>query len=57
MLNPNQLIDASLLTEQEREWVDGYHAMVLSTLGPLLKGADDEAYEYLVQQTRPLAHE
>lgn len=39
---------------QEREWVDCYHATVLSTLGPILREIDDEAYGYLVQQTRPL---
>ncbi|CAM9717427.1 unnamed protein product, partial [Hapterophycus canaliculatus] len=49
-----KLIDASLLTVPEREWLDDYHATVLKTLGPLLKDTDEEAYAYLVRETRPL---
>ncbi|CAN0432581.1 unnamed protein product, partial [Ectocarpus fasciculatus] len=48
-----KLIDVSLLTTQEREWLDDYHATVLATLGPLLKD-NTEAFAYLVRETRPL---
>lgn len=49
-----QLVDATLLTAAEREWLDDYHATVLTTLGPLLKDSDPDAYAYLVRETRPL---
>lgn len=45
------LIDPALLTPDERAWVDGYHARVLQTVGPLLKG---EALRWLHQATAPL---
>ncbi|CAM9181008.1 unnamed protein product [Ectocarpus sp. 6 AP-2014] len=48
-----KLIDVSMLTTQEREWLDDYHATVLATLGPLLKD-NAEAFAYLVRETRPL---
>ncbi|CAM9544006.1 unnamed protein product, partial [Ectocarpus fasciculatus] len=48
-----KLIDVSLLTTQEREWLDDYHTTVLATLGPLLKD-NTEAFAYLVRETRPL---
>ena len=35
-----RLIEPSLLTEAERTWLDGYHARVLATIGPLL-GEED----------------
>jgi Xaa-Pro aminopeptidase len=47
-----RLLDASLLTDDERVWVDGYHARVKAHIGPLLQG-DDLAW--LQQATRPLA--
>ncbi|SFP34334.1 aminopeptidase P family protein [Sphingomonas rubra] len=34
------LIDAALLTEQERAWLDRYHAQVQRIIGPLLDGDD-----------------
>ncbi|MFS0773176.1 aminopeptidase P family protein [Sphingomonas sp. 1P08PE] len=34
------LIDPSLLTRAEREWVDAYHAGVASSLSPVLSSAD-----------------
>ncbi|PAX08138.1 aminopeptidase P family protein [Sphingomonas lenta] len=37
------LIDPSLLTADERAWVDGYHARVAEALGPEL-GADERAW-------------
>lgn len=53
----DQLIDESLLSEPERQWLNDYHTSVRETLGPLLKGHDEEAYEYLVRETRPLGQE
>ncbi len=38
-----RLIEVSLLTEAEREWVDAYHARVRETLTPHL-GAEDAAF-------------
>ncbi|MBO9581586.1 MAG: aminopeptidase P family protein [Sphingobium sp.] len=34
------LIDTSLLTPAERDWVDAYHAKTLAIVGPQLSGAD-----------------
>ncbi|WP_198377361.1 M24B family metallopeptidase, partial [Neoroseomonas rubea] len=33
------LIDATLLTQAEREWLDAYHARVLAEVAPLVEGA------------------
>jgi Xaa-Pro aminopeptidase len=45
------LIDPSLLTAEERQWLDAYHARVLKEIGPLLDEADRR---WLVQVTAPL---
>ncbi|HEX5183093.1 MAG TPA: aminopeptidase P family protein [Allosphingosinicella sp.] len=45
------LIDLSLLTDEERIWVDDYHAQVLAVVGPRLDG---EAKDWLMEQCRPL---
>ncbi|HEY1607380.1 MAG TPA: aminopeptidase P family protein [Allosphingosinicella sp.] len=45
------LIDLSLLTDEERQWVDDYHAEVLAIVGPQLDG---EAKDWLREQCRPL---
>jgi Xaa-Pro aminopeptidase len=45
------LIDLSLLSEEERQWVDDYHAKVLTIVGPQLEG---EARDWLWEQCRPL---
>jgi Xaa-Pro aminopeptidase len=34
-----RLIDVSLLTPDERGWIDAYHARVLAALSPQLDGA------------------
>ena len=47
-----RLIDADLLTEQERAWVDGYHARVWSELADLI--SDPFATEWLIAHTTPL---
>ncbi len=40
-----RLIDASLLTDTEREWIDAYHARVSHTLAPKLSGDDRDWLE------------
>jgi Xaa-Pro aminopeptidase len=47
-----RLIDVSLLTEAEREWVDAYHLRVRETLTPHL-GPEDSAF--LAAATAPLS--
>lgn len=47
-----RLIDADLLTEQERAWVDGYHARVRSELADLI--SDPLATDWLIANTAPL---
>ena len=39
------LIKASLLTPDERQWLDGYHAQVLGIIGPQVDGATKEWLE------------
>jgi Xaa-Pro aminopeptidase len=45
------LIDRSLLTMEEVDWVNAYHARVAQAIGPLLDG---EAGNWLASATRPL---
>jgi Xaa-Pro aminopeptidase len=45
------LIDAALLSAEERAWLDGYHATVAGTLGPVLP-ADDRAW--LAEKCAPI---
>lgn len=45
-------LEPSLLTREELEWFDGYHAQVLERLSPLLTGA---ALEWLQVRTAPLS--
>jgi Xaa-Pro aminopeptidase len=45
------LIDPALLTAEERDWLDTYHARVAETLGPVL-GADDR--EWLQRKCAPV---
>ncbi|MFP4537682.1 MAG: aminopeptidase P family protein [Dichotomicrobium sp.] len=47
-----RLIVPALLTEDERAWIDSYHAEVFTRLSPHLEGADRA---WLEQATRPLA--
>jgi Xaa-Pro aminopeptidase len=46
------LIDSTLLSPAEMEWIDGYHQRVWRTLGPLLEAG---AAAWLEAATRPLA--
>jgi Xaa-Pro aminopeptidase len=43
------LVEPSLLTESEREWLNLYHRRVYETLSPLL---DDETRHWLADVTR-----
>jgi Xaa-Pro aminopeptidase len=45
------LIDVAMLTDEERRWLDDYHAQVLAVVGPLVDG---EAGAWLEEQCRPL---
>lgn len=49
-----KMIDLSLLTEGEIEWIDDYHQKVKDEVGPLVEKQDPEAYKWLVKQTEPL---
>ena len=46
-----KLIDLSLLTEQERQWLNDYHAKVYRRISPLL---DTEEEKWLKKKTLPL---
>ena len=46
-----RLIVANMLTPEETEWLDGYHARVAQTLSPLV---DAETRAWLAAATRPL---
>jgi Xaa-Pro aminopeptidase len=46
------LIDAALLSNEERAWLDAYHATVVATLGPVLP---DEDRAWLAQKCAPIA--
>jgi Xaa-Pro aminopeptidase len=45
------LIDASIMTAEEIDWLDGYHARVRSTISPLV---DDKTAAWLERVTQPL---
>ena len=47
-----RLAVADMLTPDEMDWLDGYHARVAQTLSPLV---DDETRAWLAAATRPLA--
>ncbi|MBB5212923.1 aminopeptidase P family protein [Microbulbifer hydrolyticus] len=47
-----QLIEPSLLTDSELEWLNGYHAQVRETLSPLV---NDHTRSWLEAATRPIA--
>ncbi|HEY9090101.1 aminopeptidase P family protein [Parasphingorhabdus sp.] len=46
-----RLIDLSVLSDNQRQWVDDYHAHVLDIVGPQLEG---EALDWLKEQCQPL---
>lgn len=45
------LIDTTLLSPAERDWIDAYHARVREALSPGLQGAD---LQFLIRATQPL---
>jgi len=45
------LVDTGLLAAEERDWIDAYHARVLSVIGPLVPA---DVREWLAQSCRPL---
>ena len=47
-----RLVVADMLTPEERDWLDGYHARVAETLSPLV---DAESRAWLAAATRPVA--
>lgn len=47
-----RLIDAGMLSRDERRWIDSYHRRVEDAVGPLLAGADRQ---WLAQACAPLA--
>jgi Xaa-Pro aminopeptidase len=47
-----RLVDVTLLTKPELDWLNNYHRLVAAKIGPLLDGAD---LDWLQQATRPLA--
>lgn len=50
-----ELIDTQILTEAEKEWINGYHTRVKKTLRPVLEARKDEvALKFLDHHTQPL---
>lgn len=47
------LIDQSLMTEAELDWLDSYHRMVMAKVGPLLE-ADTPAMRWLEESCSPI---
>ncbi|XP_053977342.1 xaa-Pro aminopeptidase ApepP [Hylaeus volcanicus] len=51
-----KLLDVSLLTENEIEYLNNYHARCLNVLSPLLQGSENaEALHWLEKETRPIS--
>jgi Xaa-Pro aminopeptidase len=46
-----ELVERSLLTEEEIAWLNAYHARVRDTLSPLV---DEETRHWLVRATRAI---
>ncbi|KAK4301818.1 hypothetical protein Pmani_026085 [Petrolisthes manimaculis] len=50
-----KLIDLSLLSDKQCEWLNKYHARVLDIVGPVLVSQGrQQAYDWLVNKTEPL---
>ena len=50
-----KLVDASLLTAEEAEWLDNYNKQCFDALAPFLQDPEDAAaLRYLVEECRPL---
>lgn len=48
-----RLVDEAILTPEERDWLNGYHAQVKAKVGPLLEPGSD-AYRWLERETQPI---
>jgi Xaa-Pro aminopeptidase len=48
-----KMIDPKLLTSEERNWINSYHAEVQAKLEPLLK-EDKRALSYLARECMPI---
>lgn len=48
------LVVAELLTDDERAWLDAYHAWVFTEIGPLV---GDDTYHWLERATRPIGED
>ena len=48
----NRLIDVSMLSNRELDWLNDYHAEVLAKIGPQLSGEDKA---WLERQCAPLS--
>ena len=46
-----RLLFVDLLSQEERDWINDYHALVAAEISPLLEGAEKQ---WLEQATRPL---
>ncbi|XP_037029455.1 xaa-Pro aminopeptidase ApepP-like [Bradysia coprophila] len=52
------LIKTDLLTPQEIDWLNEYHERVLTNTDPVLESlGDDDAREWLREQTKPIVHD
>jgi Xaa-Pro aminopeptidase len=48
-----RLLDTTMMTAEETDWLDAYHARVLDAVGPELDGADRQ---WLAEACAPLSH-
>lgn len=50
-----KLVDSSLLTTDEREWINAYHNRVLEKIKPgLVKSGDKRAIAWLERECQPI---
>ena len=50
-----EFIDISLINEEERRWIDRYHAKCADVVGSeLIKNNHHKVYEWLMEKTKPL---
>lgn len=49
-----KLVDVTVLTADEKKWLDTYHAEVFEKVSPLVKN-DSRAFAWLMRECSPLA--
>lgn len=49
-----KLIDESLLTAREKEWLNAYHVEVLEKTRDFFEGRDERTMAWLKRETRPI---